>query len=414
MSKYQNSRPRTEAGKIGVNMSSYYIGEPEESQAKIMCLPRRKVLAIGADYWEEGPTCFSDLKNFVFAVSACLWEGYSNESTVIPSMNKDLDKIYLMIVKRLDFLARTSGDQNNFLDVAELKDEVISVIREQVYYVTKKKKRSYDSTSRIIHKFIWQTDADANGEYDPLHQVKFNARVVAQQIKYKQQAGNRRKSKSRKDQVFEIAVELFELIKELPSLKKIQAYCKCGQELAKQALLFLRSKSMTNESKPSPVPKQGSSSIGIADKFKRSISSLEKAIKSRMDQYYLNLSQNSMPTPVKASPVPELNTFVIEKAVPVDRVEISRLGMLPSLYSVLPPASQVSVTATGDVPVVDITEHLSNPCSKAFLEEIKNTHVECSCCPANHFVSRKDYAYHELKMHPELLRARAASLALVS
>ena len=117
--------------------SKYFTGSQQQETeiAKIMCLPRAKVLQLGAEYWTEGPSSYSDLKNFVFATSACLWQGFENS---VPSMFKNLDSIFKAITDQLVRICKFEQDPFRFLNQAgELKQEIIEVIRSQVYFKKK-------------------------------------------------------------------------------------------------------------------------------------------------------------------------------------------------------------------------------------------------------------------------------------
>jgi len=284
--------------------SKYFTGSQEQKSeiCKVMCLPRSKVLNMAVDYWEEGPSSPSDLKNFVFAVSAGLWRGFKN----LPDLKKDLNKIAETIIERLVVLCKYDKDPFKFLHRGNLKAEIAEIIKEQVFRKTARKKRQYDNQLRLIHRNVYDADPRCITEI-----------VKQKKIKYKQQSGNRKKSRTRKEQVFDLAIQLFEKFRNLPSLKKIQAFCSCGQKLAKQAQDYLIEKFMRNTAELKQEWQYNATVVTIEAKYKYICDltiKTNKILKESISKH-LNLNRTWTLDASKASSLQEQNEFLIDKKI---------------------------------------------------------------------------------------------------
>ena len=329
-----------------IHNSKYFTGsqENETEIAKIMCLPNYQVLLHGETYWQDGPSCYGDLKNFVFALSRCLWKGFNK---VVPSMNKDLDKIFNMICYRLKTISLVQKDPHGFLNFDELQPEVEEIIREQVFFKTQRKKRAYDSSLRIIHKFIYDQDPKC-----------LTVKIKDAKVKYKQQAGNRNKAKKRKEKVFEQAEELFEKFKELPSLRKIQSWCSCGQDLATQARNFLVQKFMKNAVEHNQVQEIRDTVAAIGHKYKQASLDLSLRIRTTINTIIKNrnslyLSPIALPVVLKPSPVRIPHVFVAINQ-PVCNSPVNQPNPSPVTVPEFPDV--LGLAATGMAPA-DIQAH---------------------------------------------------------
>lgn len=284
--------------------TKYFAGSQEQNSqvCKVMCLPRSKVLSMGLSYWNDGPSSPSDLKNFVFALSACLWQGHK----IIPNLQKDLNKIAEAIIERLVVLCKYDKDPFKFLNGGHLKAEIAEIVKEQVFRKTERKKRQYDNQLRLIHRNVYDPDPNCITEI-----------VKQKKTRHKQQSGNRKKSKTRKEQVFHFAVQLFEKLKTIPSLKKLQAFCSCGQKLAQQARDFLVEKFMTNVAELKQGLQYRAVVIEIEDKYKSISDQIRKrtTILKESISRHLYLTQNSTPNARKQCSLQESNTFHIDKKV---------------------------------------------------------------------------------------------------